>query len=443
MATVNYFTKGKNNPTTIYVRFVSGRKVDLKQSTSLTIDPNHWNKNKGSIRPIADFKGKQHLEKDLYDLKGEILYRHREDYSNGIIINAEWLNKVILNFFDQDKDLQTEFLTEYAEYHLNNLPNKVLKNGQTGVKPTTFKKYKGNLRKLRAFEKYKGKRFLISEINMNFHREFIHYLRTEDHLNFNSVGKYITMVKTICLDANATKGIKVNDAVLNGNFKTTREETNFITLNEQEIQEIFEYDFYSSPYLDNARNWLIIGVWIGARVSDLLNLTNSNLRGEYLEYTAIKTGDKIIMPLHWQVKATIEKLEGEMPRKITPQKLNDYIKEVCKKVGINELVKGSKRIYTGIEDKNKKKIWRKVPGTYEKHELVSTHTCRRSFATNHYGKLPTPVIMSATGHKTEKMLLNYIGKAPKENADVLAEFWRKEKAKQEKKPHLTIFKNAN
>ena len=443
MATVNFFTKGKNNPSTIYVRFVSGRKVDLKQSTSLNIDPHHWNKNKGAVRSVAKFKGKSQLEKDLYDLRGEILHRYRKDYSTGIIINAEWLNSVILNYFDQDKDLQTEFLVDYAEYHLKNLPNKVLRNGQTGVKPTTYKKYEGNLRKLKAFEKHKRKRFLIAEVNMNFHREFIDYLKTENYLNFNSIGKYLTMVKTICLDANSTKGIKVNDAILNGNFKTTKEETNFVTLSEEEIQAIFDKDFNGAPYLDNARNWLIIGVWIGARVSDLLNLNKKNLKGEYLEYTAQKTGGKIIMPLHWQVQSTIEKLDGNLPRQITPQKFNDYIKEVCEAVGIDDKVKGSKRKYTGKKDRKKNKIWRKVPGTYKKHELVSTHICRRSFATNHYGKLPTPVIMSATGHKTEKMLLNYIGKAPKENADFLAEYWRKAKAKQEKGPQLEIIKNAN
>jgi len=58
--------------------------------------------------------------------------------------------------------------------------------------------------------------------------------------------------------------------------------------------------------------------------------------------------------------------------------------------------------------------------------MTSTHTARRSFATNHYGKLPTPVIMSATGHTTEKMLLAYIGKTAKDNALVLQEYWQKE-----------------
>jgi hypothetical protein len=175
MATVNFFTKGRKSPSTIYVRFVSGRKTDLKQSTSLNIDPQYWNKNKGSVRPIADFKGKLQLQKNLRSLKVEILDRYNEDYAAGALINAEWLERVIDNYFNQDESVNIEYLTDYAQYHLSTLSNKVLRNGQTGVKPTTYKKYQGNLNKLKAFEKHKGKRFLIAEVNMNFHREFISF----------------------------------------------------------------------------------------------------------------------------------------------------------------------------------------------------------------------------------------------------------------------------
>ncbi len=442
MATVRFFTKSKSKTSVINVRFKRGAKFDISRTTSLSIDPKYWNNTKGTVRPSAEFKGKQQLQKDLHGLQGEISSRYNEDYANGVLINAEWLNRVILGFFDQDKDLQTEFLTDYAEYHLKHLPNKVLKNGQTGVKPTTFKKYQGNITKLKAFEQFKGKRYLLAEVNMNFHRDFINYLKTENQLNFNSIGKYLTMVKTICLDANATKGIKINEAILNGNFRTTKEATSFVTLSEQEIEKIFNKDFTDSSYLDNARNWLIIGVWLGARVSDLLNLSRENIKGNYLEYTAKKTGQKIVMPMHWQVTAIIEKLNGNFPYRISSQKFNDYIKTVCDKAGINEMVPGNKRKVIG-ETKTGKKIWRKVPGTYSKDKLVSTHICRRSFATNHYGKLPTPVIMSATGHTTEKMLLSYIGKAPKDNANVLMEYWKTVKAKQDKETVMEVLRNAN
>lgn len=441
MATVRFFTKSKSKPAVINVRFKRGAKFDISRTTSLSIDPKYWNNTKGTVRPSAEFKGKLKLVKKLHGLQGEISERYNEDFPNGVLINSEWLNRVILGYFDQDKDLQTEFLTDYAEYHLKNLPHKVLKNGNTGVQQSTYKKYKSNIVKLKKFETFKKKRYLLNEVNMDFHREYISFLKNEENLNYNSIGKHLTIAKTICLDANSTKGIKISDTILNGKFRTTKEPTSFVILSEKEINKIFNTDLSHTNYLDNAKNWLIIGVWLGARVSDLLNLSRENIKGNYLEYTAKKTGQKIVMPMHWQVRAILEKLEGNFPYKLSTQKFNDYIKTVCDKAGITEMVPGTKRIEIG-KTKTGEKIWRKVAKTYPKNELVSTHICRRSFATNHYGKLPTPVIMSATGHTTEKMLLSYIGKAPTDNANVLMEYWNNVKAKQDKDPQFVILKNA-
>lgn len=69
---------------------------------------------------------------------------------------------------------------------------------------------------------------------------------------------------------------------------------------------------------------------------------------------------------------------------------------------------------------------RKVKGIYPKHELVTSHICRRSFAGNLYGKLPNMVIMAITGHQTEAQFLKYIKITPKENAQKLNECWQKQ-----------------
>ncbi len=444
MATVKFYTKSKTENAVINIRFMQGRKFDIARTTLLSIPNKYWDNKRGCVRSNANWNGKVTFEKRLNNLREQIKDKFNEDYTTGKEINSEWLENLIDDFFDQKTDdLNLKFVSDYSKYHLENLPYKILKNGTTGVQKATAAKYQTSLNKLKEFEKFKKKKYLLSEVNMNFHREFIAYLKEVHHLNYNSIGKYLTIVKTVCLDAYRTKGIKINDAILNGNFRTTKEATNFIVLNETEIDKIFNHNFSNTAYLDNARNWLIIGVWLGARVSDLLKLTSENVKGDYLEYTAKKTGQKIVMPLHWQVSEILTKLNGQFPYKLSSQKFNDYIKIVCEKAGINEEISGSKRIDTKKVDAKGNKIWRKVQDTYFKHQLVSSHICRRSFATNHYGKLPTPVIMSATGHKTEKMLLNYIGKAPKENADVLAQFWKNSKAKRDKKAKMEVFRNAN
>ena len=96
-----------------------------------------------------------------------------------------------------------------------------------------------------------------------------------------------------------------------------------------------------------------------------------------------------------------EIISDGIPEAIPIQKANKYFKEILKLAGIEEQVKGFKY------DKEKKK---NVYKYYPKNELISTHACRRSFATNFYGKIPTPILMNITGHGSEKMFLKYIGK---------------------------------
>ena len=64
--------------------------------------------------------------------------------------------------------------------------------------------------------------------------------------------------------------------------------------------------------------------------------------------------------------------------------------------------------------------------TFEKHEGVTSHTGRRSFATNMYKRgLQSYMIMSVTGHKTEKSFLKYIKVKQHEHAAMMKKAWEK------------------
>ena len=97
---------------------------------------------------------------------------------------------------------------------------------------------------------------------------------------------------------------------------------------------------------------------------------------------------------------------------------NKYLKEICTISKIDKIVKGNK-----YDDK----IKRYISGEYPKYELVSSHICRRSFASNHYATelYPTPLLMNITAHSTEKMFLTYIGKEPIDYSLKLAKIWEK------------------
>ncbi|PNW27416.1 phage integrase SAM-like domain-containing protein [Formosa algae] len=448
MATIKYFTKGKGNPTTIYLRFIHGRKMDFKRSTSLLVNPKYWNQETGTVRNVAEFKDKLNVSNKLRGLENHLLTTFNNSYENGEIIDSDWISNTIKSFFNQTEETDLNYFTEYAEYFHTNLNNKVQANGKTGVTIATFKKYRTIINKIKAFEKHKRKRVKLTDVGLKFHKDFIHYLHNVEKLNYNTTGKYLVFVKTICLDAKKY-GLKINKDIENGEFRPTKQKVSFVTLNETEIQSIYDLDLTERPYLENARKWLIIGVWCGARVSDLLNFTSDNISNGFIEYTAIKTGQRIVLPLHPQVKEILKENNGEFPRKITGQRFNDYIKIVCELSKINEIVKGSKLVDINNEElkpgaKKKRSIWRKINGEFPKFDLVSSHICRRSFATNHYGKLPTPVIMAVTGHTTEKVFLSYIGKTATDNAETLKQFWNvQEQKRAQEKPDFKVIKTGS
>ena len=66
-------------------------------------------------------------------------------------------------------------------------------------------------------------------------------------------------------------------------------------------------------------------------------------------------------------------------------------------------------------------------GMYPKYELITSHNMRRSFATNYFGKIETPILMEITGQSRGSTFLSYIGENPNKDAvaDVFMERLRR------------------
>ena len=107
-------------------------------------------------------------------------------------------------------------------------------------------------------------------------------------------------------------------------------------------------------------------------------------------------------------------IEKKVPMKITNQHYNVLIKTICKKAGITNIVFGGK---------NDPVTNRKVLKEYKKYELVTSHIADVLFVTNFYGTIPTSLLISATGHNTKKMFLNYIEKSSSNQALELASYF--------------------
>jgi integrase len=346
------------------------------------------------------------------------------------MINSKWLKEKIAFFFNRETDNvevdETLFFTSYIEKFIKASHTRKTRKNEL-VSKKTIQHYTTTKNKVIAFEKFKGNRILLNSVNIDFHTELIDFLENEQYLNPNTIGGYVHDIKLFCSNA-SKKGLDVPNDYRLSEFYIPSNKTRDIYLNEEEINKIYNGKF-EFDYLDNARDWFIIGLRTGLRVSDFLKLSTNNIKDGYIEKTTKKTENSVTIPLHDQVKEILKKRNGEFPRKITDQRFNDFIKKVCKEVDIKNIVEGSKMTEISMIDENEKEriIHRKKFGKYPKYELVSSHVCRRSFATNHYGKIDTLTIMKVTGHETEKQFLKYIKITPKEYAEKLKEYWNKTK----------------
>ena len=137
----------------------------------------------------------------------------------------------------------------------------------------------------------------------------------------------------------------------------------------------------------------MIGVFIfqcliGCRVSDLLKLTESNVKGDFIEYIPRKTRDEkpitVRVPLTATALSLIEKYKGG--KKLFPfiasQKYNVQIKKAFTLAKINRLVTILNPT-TGEEEQ--------VPI----NDVASSHLARRAFIGNLYKKVKDPNLVGS------------------------------------------------
>ena len=282
----------------------------------------------------------------------------------------------------------------------------------------------GRIRNLKLFKntilKYEaevlnGKSIVIKDVNVRFADNFKKWLFDKNY-SANYVGKNISNLRAVCTDA-AKNEIEVSPQLNHIKFLSeSKPPEDIVYLNEEELEAIRKVPL-TRESLINARKWLLLGCLLGQRGSDLLSINAQNIKDingiKIIELRQGKTGKIVAIPL---LPEATEIIEHGMPYKISMVHFNEYIKEVCEAAKINTPIKGRQKLKNGVAT---------IKDIFPKWKVVSSHVCRRSFATNFYGKIPTPILMSITGHGTENMFLKYIGKTSYDNAYQMLEYFSK------------------
>jgi integrase len=383
----------------ILIYRINYQKESLSRSSGILVNPSMWDKKRQKVKGdnrIAEFTNQEIIQ----------FSRKVED----LMINLAQEGSLSIARIKQQLGKEVEDGSKHNPENLIELyRNEYLRN-HSHLSKSSIITYSTTITRLLEYFNLVGTEnpyISIHDVNrMSFYNDFITFLKKKGNSN-NTADKHIKHV-IMLLNYAARKGyLRIYEF---RDFKRFSEYAPKIFLNKEEIKKIYELKFERKD-LRSARDWLLMGCLTGLRASDLLTIGIDSfdfVKG-YISTRNRKTKSNVLIPLHRAVQGIIEERGGELPDKISLTTFNKLVKIVGMKAGINTMVRD-------LDSES---------GYSPKYHKISSHCCRRSFATNTYldGQIEPERLKFLTGHSSVKMLMRYIQIDNLEAAKQLKESW--------------------
>ena len=248
--------------------------------------------------------------------------------------------------------------------------------------------------------------------------DYVGYLRDVKEMRNTTIGKQLSFLKWFLRWA-FKKGVHQNNAYDSYKPKLKSTQKKIIFLTWDELNRLREFKIPSNKQaLERVRDVFLFQCFTGLRYSDVFNLRRSDIKGDHIEVTTVKTSDSLIIELNNHSKAILDKYK-DVPFEndkvlpvITNQKMNDYLKELAELAGIDEPIRQT--YYKGNE---------RIDDVTPKYALLGTHAGRRTFICNALALgIPPQVVMKWTGHSDYKAMKPYIDITDDIKANAMSKF---------------------
>ena len=248
--------------------------------------------------------------------------------------------------------------------------------------------------------------------------DYVTYLRDVKEMRNSTIGKQLSFLKWFLRWA-FKKGVHQNNAYDSYKPKLKSTQKKIIFLTWEELNKLREFEIPAAKQaLDRVRDVFLFQCFTGLRYSDVFNLRRSDIKGDHIEVTTVKTSDSLIIELNKHSKAILDKYkdvafeDNKVLPVITNQKMNDYLKELAELAGIDESVRQT--YYRGNE---------RIDEVTPKYALLGTHAGRRTFICNALALgIPPQAVMKWTGHSDYKAMKPYIDIADDIKANAMSKF---------------------
>lgn len=414
MANIKFIVRDMDSDTeqTIYVTSRFGRNEKLMYATPLKVEPIFWNEKDGRVKSSKYCAYRDEVNGALNAIEALVKsFIAKAATSDNETVSKESLKNLLDIHFGKKKAKGGDFHSFFEDFIKQCESRLSPRKGGLTIDYKTKREYARTYYYIHEYEKKRKIRLEFCDIDKLFFNDFVTYLQ-ELNLSTNTIWHKTVSIKAVMKAANEQE---LTDNTKYTTFKNISEESQAVALSEKELDLLVKFDFSQSPRLERTRDLFLIGCWTGLRFSDFTRIKRENIKDNMLTIQQQKTNEFVTIPLHPVFISIWEKYNGVLPASISNQKFNDNLKDVCKEAGINE------RVMKSITKGGKKQTT-----VYEKWQLVSSHTARRSFATNLYKSgFPSISIMQITGHKTESSFLKYIKVTKEEHAKMLMMHWSK------------------
>lgn len=413
-----------NSDEPTYIRAIIRYKYkELKVDTGDKILPLYWDKD--SQRPTTD---KKLLRKVKPQLIKELKYisHHLDEieyFVNDLVLDLKRDKKISLDTIKEalssflgrkkeDEPIPLAIITDFYDNLIKRMEQGTfLTDKGTVYTPGTIKAHRTHRNQIDAFKDIWGD-LTFDSVSNDFYTGFISYCNAKAYKQ-NTIGRAIKSLKFVMRVA-YKEGVHTNEIFKDDDFKAFAEDVDNIYLTIDELNALYKLDLSKDKVKERARDLFLIGCYTGQRFSDY-----SRFRPEHIKTTANgtkvidivtkKTKQRVIIPfLFPELDIILKKYDYKSP-KTYEQDLNEKIKEIGKLAGITSKVIIAEKIGGKM-----------VETVHKKHELITTHTARRSGATNLFKMGYAPLeIMKITGHTTEATFMKYIKVSKEENAELM------------------------
>jgi site-specific recombinase XerD len=385
--------------TAIVCALSDGRKYKIKLFPGITVKTKHWSKKNQNVLS-ADSRAVV-INNYLREYTSKVFDIYLKAKITGIIPDREYFAKRLA------PDEPSNERTFWGVWEL------YVKSKNGTVKSSTIAKFGSVKKHLNDFEKEYKTQLSFEIINIQFFEDFQNFLYHKQNLNTGTTQRYIKFVRMFlnwCLKRKYITNIDFRD------FKAIQQpDTLKVIISDEDTEKLRKFNAEDKNYLNNVRDLFLLSCSCGLRFGDFSRISTQHLKknddGYFLEIRQEKTEDMVSIPLTDDSLKTVQDLISGKVHALSNQKMNQYVKELCELAGIDEP-------FEIHHYKGRDKTSEVVP----KYSLVSTHTGRRTFATNLLERgVPAEVVMKFTGHKDYRSFIKYVNIPQKSQMKIVKE----------------------